>query len=85
MHPDPNTPPDYTPAANYTRKQLKRGGFDGLANPSIQCGCEADGLRPGLDCDKKNCKPAYKVPCNPEICPMGGECGWHMTVNKPQA
>lgn len=64
---------------------LKENSYDGLCNPSLECGC---GLEYGLaPCDGLiiDCEPAYKHRCVDEIkkkyylegeCPLdcGGEC-----------
>lgn len=69
-------PTGYTPASMYSDSWLKANGFDGLCN--TLCGCEVGDLRPGTDCDQKDCHPAYKTKCNPRTCTEGGECSWHM-------
>jgi len=65
--------------ANY----LDHWGFDGLCCPEGECSCVAGDLMP---CEPNEylggCQPGYKVPCDPETCEFGGECGWHVTMSK---
>jgi hypothetical protein len=50
-------------------------GYDGLFNED--CGCALDML---MTCegDATWCEPGHKIPCNPETCPAGGGCEYHI-------
>jgi hypothetical protein len=62
-------------------KYLKDNGYDGLC--CEDCGCEVEDLAPC--CIGENfidCRPGYKVPCDPATCPADGDCGWHIATKK---
>ena len=54
---------------------LKANGYDGLACPKAECGCEIRDLFP-CDCSPDTCQPAYRI-ANPT-----GESDWIMCTNK---
>lgn len=59
-------------------KYLKANGFDGLYCEHLECSCDLNDLIPcEYDCIA-SCQPGYKTQCNPETCPVGGECDWHI-------
>jgi len=59
------------------KEWLEKCGYDGLAGD--ECGCPLDDLMPceGFD-NISSCVPAVKVPCDPETCPYGGDCEYHL-------
>jgi hypothetical protein len=46
------------------REYLEREGYDGLANPDLECGCFLDDLFPcgGDLCSVNECEAGHKVP-----------------------
>jgi len=56
-------------------KYLKDNGFDGLY--AEECGCQISDLFP-CDGPCDDCKPGYKVPCDPKTCQAYGDCEWHI-------
>lgn len=62
-------------------KYLIENGFDGLYNPEGECACENNDLAP---CDDiiAFCEPGYKTKCDPENCPNGGGCDFHISKAK---
>jgi len=64
------------------REYLEKNGFDGLFNEQGECACELNDLAPcgeiGVDCEA-----GYKVDCDPETCPMDGNCTFHIIPGKP--
>lgn len=60
---------------------LKRNGFDGLAG--VECSCEIGDLMP---CDEfgSECRPGYRIKCQPRTCAAGGGCEFHMSTRKPR-
>ncbi|HUX47305.1 MAG TPA: hypothetical protein VMV58_04765 [Desulfosporosinus sp.] len=54
---------------------LKANGFDGLY--AEECGCQISDLFP-CDGPCDDCKPGYKVPCDPKTCQAYGDCEWHI-------
>lgn len=56
---------------------LKRGGFDGLFNPLLDCACELSDLEP---CGSmgSNCSAGYRAPCD---C---GDHDCHIQQEKPE-
>ncbi len=59
------------------KSYLKENGYDGLYNPDALCACLRDDLAPCEDYTM-GCAPGYKKPCQPDTCPIDGECEWHI-------
>jgi len=52
---------------------LVQNGYDGLSNG--ECICENADLMCCCELGWTiNCKPGYKVPCDPETCKVDGDC-----------
>lgn len=64
------------------REHLEKNGYEGLVDHNGFCGCGLDDFMP---CDEAHtgCEAGYKVPCNPETCENDGDCGFHITAEKP--
>ena len=63
---------------------LSAHGFEGLVENCGDCACDLSDLMP---CDSDvigGCEAGWKVACNPETCPLEGECDWHITIHKPE-
>ncbi len=66
------------------KRYLTDNGYDGLFNTDIDggCACEIADLAPcqevGLDC-----KAGYKEPCNGDGYGCGGDCSFHIVLDKP--
>ena len=54
---------------------LEANGYGGLY--ADECGCLIGDLFP-CDGPCDDCKPGYKVPCDPKTCPADGDCEWHI-------
>ena len=49
-------------------------GYDGLYRED--CGCALEDL---MICDgNAECEPGHKIPCDPETCPVNGDCPFHI-------
>jgi len=64
------------------KKYLEENGYEGLCGE--ECGCELADLFPCGGDWALECVPGYKVPCDPEKCPNGGGCAWHMSPQKSE-
>lgn len=62
-------------------KYLRDNGYDGLYSDDYECGCEVDDLMP---CEEPGieCRPGYKGPCLAADCEYGGECDFHIGLEK---
>jgi hypothetical protein len=69
-------------AKEIIEKYLRDNGYDGLYYDG--CGCSFEEL---LECEEYcgQCKPGYKIPCDPETCWNGGECGFHIGPKKDKS
>jgi hypothetical protein len=61
------------------KRYMEDNGYDGLFNPNSDCACEKDDLAP---CDEMSieCTLGVKGACDPETCPIDGECEWHIVL-----
>ena len=57
-------------------KWLKDNGYDGLYTDSCQC-VVGDLADCGEPCSFY-CKAGHKIPCDPETCPVDGDCDFHI-------
>lgn len=66
--------------ANYLRKNK----FDGLVSGGGECGCELSDLWP---CEnmQSDCRPGYKIKCDPDNCSADGDCDWHIGIKKTKS
>jgi len=57
------------------KEWLIEHGYEGLYNN--YCGCALDDL---MTCQRDTtlCKPGHKIPCDPETCPVNGDCPFHI-------
>jgi hypothetical protein len=64
--------------ANY----LKDHGFGGLFHYDGECVCDLEDFMP---CEEPcpDCQPGYKIACDPETCSEGGDCNYHLSLEKP--
>lgn len=65
------------------KQHLIEHGYDGLYNSRGDCGCETSDLSPGA-CLEEQCAAGYRVPCDPETCPVEGKCGWHIAGRRAE-
>lgn len=61
---------------------LKANGYDGLYQDCGDCACLVDDLMPCMDELTSNCTAGYKTKCNPDDCPLDGDCEWHISEKK---
>ena len=61
-----------TTVEEIVRGWLRERGYDGLANPDIDCACLLGDLMP---CGGRvgGCRPGYRVACDRTECPFGYE------------
>lgn len=67
---------------------LEEHGYEGLAGD--YCGCKVGELFTCCDFDSAsekipNCQPGHLTDCDPETCPAGGDCDWHITAGEKGA
>lgn len=65
------------------RQYLSDHGFEGLVADMGECSCELDDLMPCECTGVDRCEPGYKIPCPGDECEYGGDCDWHISINKP--
>ncbi len=58
------------------KEYLIANGYDGLY--ADECGCTAEFIMPCFGEEFHQCKPGYKIPCDPETCVASGDCDFHI-------
>ncbi len=63
------------------KEYLEKNKYDGLLDFTGDCACELSDLAP---CGEMGggCEAGYKTKCNPEDCPMDGDCDFHIAEFK---
>ena len=64
------------------KQWLEQNGYDGLYAPGC-CACLVTDFMPCGDACQ-DCEPGYKAPCDGEPNFCYGECGFHVTKDKPE-
>jgi hypothetical protein len=65
------------------RSHLAREGYDGLYSPRRGCACRLADLAPCGEIGG-DCWAGYETKCEPETCPIDGDCDFHIANQRVQ-
>ena len=71
-------------AKQMIKEYLYNNGYDGLCSIEGECGCKLDDLAPCYHLSIDDCQAGHLVDCDPETCPVDGDCEWHIEVTGKQ-